>query len=149
MQDSLLNTWNFYLNPKNRNMKTVKNDFLSIVSLFTSFSTLICCALPALLVVLGLGAVVAGVSDFPLLITLSKNKGWVFCFAFALMAINFFLVYRKKKEALSCEFVPGKKESACEVASRWSKVILWISFILLLIGFFVSYLLLPIIKLFE
>ena len=130
-------------------MKTAKNDLLSILSLFTSFSTLICCALPALLVVLGLGAVVAGVvSDFPLLITLSKNKGWVFGFAFAVTALNFFLVYRKKKQALSCEYVPGRIETACDVASRWSKVILWISFSLLLIGFFVSYLLLPIIQFF-
>ena len=32
---------------------------------------------------------------------------------------------------------------------RWSKIILWISFALLLIGFSVSYLLLPIMRLFE
>lgn len=127
-----------------------KNNFLSILALFTSVSTLLCCALPALLVVLGLGAVVAGVlTDLPFLITLSKNKAWVFGFAFALMALNFFLVYRKKKDNLSCEYVPGKKETACNVASRWSKVILWISFALLLIGFFASYLLLPIMRLFE
>ena len=131
-------------------MKTTKNDLLSVLSLFTSFSTLICCALPAFLVVLGLGAVVAGVvTDFPFLITLSKNKGWVFGFAFGLMALNFFLVYRKKKDNLSCEYVPGKKETACDVASRWSRIILWISFALLLIGFSVSYLLLPIMRLFE
>ncbi len=116
-------------------MATSKNDLLSVLSLFTSFSTLICCALPALLVVIGLGAVVAGVvSDFPFLISLSKNKGWVFSLAFSLIAINFFLVYRKKKEDLSCEFVPGRKESACDVASKWSKIILWISFVLLLRG---------------
>ena len=131
-------------------MKTAKNDLLSIFSLFTSFSTLICCALPALLVVIGLGAVVAGVvSDFSVLIDLSKNKAWIFGFAFALTALNFFLIYRKKKEPVSCEYVPGQKETACETASRWGKVILWISFTLLIIGFFVSYFLLPIIKLFE
>ena len=89
-------------------MKTTKNDLLSVLSLFTSFSTLICCALPAFLVVLGLGAVVAGVvTDFPFLITLSKNKGWVFGFAFGLMALNFFLVYRKKKDDLSDCFLQG------------------------------------------
>lgn len=128
---------------------TKRNDLLSVLSLFTSFSTLLCCALPALLVVLGLGAVVAGViSDFPLLISLSKNKGWIFGFAFALMAVNFFLVYRKKKQELVCEYVPGQTHTACDVATQWSKVILWISFTLLLIGFFVSYFLLPIIKMF-
>ena len=130
--------------------KSSKSNLLSVLSLFTSFSTLICCALPALLVVLGLGAVVAGVvSDIPWLITLSKHKVWVFIFAFGLMAINFFIVYRKKKEKLSCEYIPGKMETACDVATRWSKIILWISFVLLLIGFFVAYLLLPIVNAFE
>ena len=131
-------------------MKTQKNDLVSVLSLFTSVSTLLCCALPALLVVLGLGAVVAGfISDFPFLITLSQNKEWVFAFAFLIMGINFYMLYFRKKEELSCEYIPRKKETACETASRWSKVILWISFVLLLIGFFVSYLLLPIMRLFE
>ena len=133
-------------------METSKkqNNFLSVISLFTSVSTLLCCALPALLVVLGLGAVVAGVvSDFPFFIGLSKNKGWVFSFAFILMALNFYFVYRKKKEDLSCEYIPGQQETACEVASKWSKIILWISLLLLIIGFSVSYLLLPVIKMFA
>ncbi len=131
-------------------MNTRKNDFISILSLFTSVSTLLCCALPALLVVLGLGAVVAGiVSDVPFLIALSQNKEWVFVFAFLIMGINFYLLYFRKKKQISCEYVPGKKETACEVASRWSKVILWISFSLLIIGFFVSYLLIPILRAFE
>ena len=131
-------------------METKKNDLVSVLSLFTSVSTLLCCALPALLVVLGLGAVVAGiVSDFPFLIILSQNKEWVFAFAFLLMGINFYLLYWRKKKNISCEYVPGKKETACDVASRWGKIILWISFVILLIGFFVSYLLLPFMQLFE
>ena len=130
-------------------MKTQRSNLMSVLALFTSFSTLICCALPALLVVLGLGAVVAGVvSDFPFLISLSRHKGWVFLFAFAMTTLNFFLVYRKKKQDLSCEYVPGQKETACDVATRWSKVVLWISLVLLLIGAFVSYLLLPILQYF-
>jgi mercuric ion transport protein len=48
---------------------------LAIVSLFASTGTLLCCALPALLVTLGLGAVVAGaVSSVPWLVPLSRNK---------------------------------------------------------------------------
>ena len=131
-------------------MKTQKNDLVSILSLFTSVSTLFCCALPALLIVLGLGAVVAGfISDFPFLVTLSKNKGWIFTVAFLIMGINFYLLYWRKKKEVSCEYTPGQKETACDVASRWSKVILWISFALLVVGFFVSYLLEPIIRAFE
>ncbi|MFQ6115394.1 MAG: TonB-dependent receptor domain-containing protein, partial [bacterium] len=40
-------------------MKTFKQNLSIVLSFFTSFSTLICCALPSLLVTLGLGAVVA------------------------------------------------------------------------------------------
>ena len=131
-------------------MNTRKHELVSVLSLFTSVSTLLCCALPALLVVIGLGAVVAGViSDLPFLITLSQNKEWVFGFAFAIMGINFYMLYFRKKKEISCEYIPGQTESACDVASRWSKVILWISFTLLLIGFFVSYFLIPIMRLFE
>lgn len=130
-------------------MKTQKNDLISVLSLFTSVSTLFCCALPAFLVVLGLGAVVAGVvSNFPFLITLSRYKELVFAFAFLIIGVNFYLLYwRRKKEVVSCEYIPGKTETACDVASRLSKIVLWISFALLLIGFFVSYFLLPIMKL--
>jgi hypothetical protein len=48
---------------------------LSALSLFTSFSTLICCALPALLVALGAGAVLSTlVSHVPQLVWVSEHK---------------------------------------------------------------------------
>ena len=47
----------------------LKNITLPLISLFSSFGTLICCALPALLVSLGAGAVLAGlITNFPQLI---------------------------------------------------------------------------------
>jgi hypothetical protein len=47
----------------------------SYVSLFTSGSTLLCCALPALLAALGAGATLAGLATtFPALIWLSNHK---------------------------------------------------------------------------
>ena len=52
---------------------------LSYISLFTSFGTLLCCALPSLLVLLGLGATVASfLSAVPWLVVLSRHKTWVF-----------------------------------------------------------------------
>jgi mercuric ion transport protein len=45
-----------------------KSALLSYFSLFTSLSTLLCCALPSLLVLVGLGATVASV--------LSPIPGW-------------------------------------------------------------------------
>ena len=51
----------------------------NVLSLFTSLSTLVCCALPALLVTLGAGAVLAGlVSNVPQLVWISEHKGPVF-----------------------------------------------------------------------
>lgn len=48
-------------------------------ALAASLGTLICCALPALLVLLGLGTTVAAaVSAAPWLVVLSRNKAWVF-----------------------------------------------------------------------
>jgi len=89
------------------NVNKFKTNILSILSLFTSFSTLICCALPALLVTLGLGAVLAGIfSSFPFIITLSNYKEGTFVIAASLIGLNFFLVYRKRKEDEDCE-IPG------------------------------------------
>lgn len=56
-----------------------KNILLPTFGLFTSLGTLVCCALPALLVSLGAGAALAGlVSSVPWLVALSKYKAWTF-----------------------------------------------------------------------
>jgi len=133
-----------------KKINKIKTDITSILSLFTSFSTLLCCALPALLVTLGMGAVVAGlVTDLPFLRTLSLYKAWTFSIAALLIAFNFWLVYRKKPQNATCEIPEDGKESACETASRWSKKILWISAILLFIGFFMAFLALPLTRYFQ
>ena len=52
---------------------------LPTLSLFTSVGTLLCCALPALLVTLGMGAALAGlVSALPQLVWLSEHKALTF-----------------------------------------------------------------------
>ncbi|AMC11782.1 hypothetical protein Lupro_11100 [Lutibacter profundi] len=128
-------------------MKNLKTDVTSILSLFTSFSTLLCCALPALLVTLGFGAVMAGlISDLPFLRTLSLYKEWTFFIATLLIGFNFWLVYKKKSQNVNCEIPVNGVESACDTASYWSKIILWISAVLLFTGFFMAYLALPLMK---
>ena len=122
----------------------LKEDFVSIASLFTSVSTLLCCALPSLLVALGMGAVVAGmVSDFPALIWLSKYKEWTFLGAGLLIRFNFWLFYGSKRDQ-ACEIDEFGNEMPCDTAARWSKVVLWTSFCLYVLGLFSAYLLLPI-----
>ena len=52
---------------------------LNYFSLFSSFSTLICCALPSVLVLLGMGTTVASLlSAAPWLVSLSRHKIWTF-----------------------------------------------------------------------
>src|ERR1700682_446609 len=73
---------------------TSQSGLLSYLSLFTSFGTLLCCALPSLLVLLGLGATVASfLSAVPWLVTLSHHKNWVFAISGLLIAGNFFYIY--------------------------------------------------------
>jgi low affinity Fe/Cu permease len=61
----------------------MKDSVASLVSLFTSSSTLFCCALPAIFVMMGAGASFASfVSAFPFLITLSVYKIELTLFAF-------------------------------------------------------------------
>lgn len=121
----------------------LKEDFVSIASLFTSVSSLLCCALPALLVTLGMGSVVAGlVSVFPALIALSKHKEWIFIGAGLLIGFNLWLFYGRKRNQ-ACEIDEYGNETACDTAARWSKVILWISFGFYSAGLFMAYLSLP------
>src|SRR5579863_5915425 len=69
-----------------------RSGILGYLSLFTSLGTLLCCALPSLLVLLGLGATVASVlSLVPWLVALSHHKNWVFIVAGVLISGN--LVY--------------------------------------------------------
>ena len=56
-----------------------RGNIVPMLGLFTSLGTLLCCALPALLVTLSMGATLVGlVSYIPFLITLSEHKLWVF-----------------------------------------------------------------------
>src|ERR1700712_2035709 len=67
---------------------------LNYFSLFSSFSTLICCALPSVLVLLGLGTTVASLlSAAPWLVSLSRHKIWTFSIAGTLIAASFVMTY--------------------------------------------------------
>jgi len=124
---------------------------LGYLSLFTSLGTLLCCALPALFVLLGLGATVASiVSSAPWLITLSRHKNWTFTIAGLLIAANFFYVFliAPTLRATTAETCPVDQPSACGTASRMSRWILWFSAGVYLVGFFSAYLLGPILRYF-
>src|SRR5437660_9589111 len=84
-----------------------RGTLLSYLSLFTSFGTLLCCALPSLLVLFGLGATVASfLSAVPWLVSLSHHKNWVFGVSGVLIASNFVYTYalapRLQMRGLAC-----------------------------------------------
>jgi mercuric ion transport protein len=117
---------------------------LSYFSLFTSLGTLLCCALPSLLVLAGLGASVASLlSAAPWLVSLSHHKPWTFGISGVLIAASFVNMYyiapRLQKRACSPE-----SPDVCDVTSRFSRVLLWISAIIYAAGFFVAFFLGPI-----
>lgn len=116
-----------------------KEVWLAVISLFASVSTLFCCALPAFLVTLGMGAVVAGVvSNFPALIWLSENKTAVFIIAGVLLIVSGFLRLRAARKA-TCPVDPVKAK-ACAMLKKISGIIYWIAAVFYIIGFFFAFL---------
>lgn len=86
-------------------------------------------------------------SAVPWLVTLSQHKGWVFAVSGLMIAGNFYYVYRLaprlKVSGSAGEACPIDASDACGTASRMSRVVLWISATLYLIGFFVAFALGP------
>ena len=121
---------------------------LNYFSLFSSFSTLICCALPSVLVLLGMGTAVASLlSAAPWLVSLSRHKIWTFSIAGILIAMSFVMTYliapRLRQGEMICD---ADDPTTCGEVSKVSRVILWGSAVIWSCGFFVAYLLGPILE---
>ena len=119
---------------------------LSYFSLFTSVGTLLCCALPSLLVLAGLGASVAStLSAVPWLVALSRHKQWTFAISGALIALSFVNMYylAPRWRAKACA---PESPAACQEASRVSRVLLWLSAVVYCAGIFVAYVLGPLLR---
>ena len=109
----------------------MKNGILSTLSLFTSFSTLICCALPALLVTLGAGAAVAGlVSTLPFLVVLSKHKLLTFGAAGIMLLLAGFMRWNARNAP--CPADPAKA-AACGRLRKVNGYVYWFS-----VGFYLT-----------
>jgi len=120
---------------------------LNYFSLFSSFSTLICCALPSVLVLLGMGTTVASLlSTAPWLVSLSRHKIWTFSIAGTLIASSFVMTYVVAPRLRSGEVCAAGDPATCGVVSRLSRFVLWGSAAIWSGGFFVAYLLGPILE---
>jgi mercuric ion transport protein len=120
---------------------------LNYFSLFSSFSTLICCALPSVLVLLGMGTAVASLlSAAPWLVSLSRHKIWIFSIAGTLIAVGFVMTYVVAPRLQRGDVCAADDPTTCGEVSKLSRVVLWGSALIWSGGFFVAYLLAPILE---
>lgn len=117
--------------------KRAASGLISTIALFGSFSTLLCCALPALLVSLGAGAAVIGmVSTFPQLIWLSEHKVGLFIFAGIMLIFSSLMRYINRNAP--CPADPAKAK-ACMRLRRLSRGIFLFSIIMYCVGFYFAF----------
>jgi hypothetical protein len=131
---------------KQRRRSVWKKQLISFLTLFTSTGTLLCCALPAAIATLAGGAaVVALTSIVPWLVPLSRHKDWIFLMAGLMLVLNGALLFRPKGK-IACT-ISGS--TGCEVAGRFTKVMFWISVVIVGIGAFFAYTIVPILRWLE
>ena len=108
------------------------------LSLFTSVGTLLCCALPALFVTLGMGAALAGfIAQVPWITAISDYKVSLFALSGILILSSALLQWRARYSP--CPADPAKAR-ACTLLRKISWVILGLSAIIYAIGFFFAFL---------
>ncbi len=118
-------------------MRKFHDSVLPALTLFGSLSTLICCALPALLVSLGAGAAVIGlVSTFPQLIWLSEHKIGLFTFAGIMLLASGISRYTTRNAP--CPIDP-KETMSCKTLRRISFGIFVFSLVIYGTGFFFAF----------
>ena len=116
-----------------------KNVAVSFFSLFTSGGTLICCALPALMVSLGAGATLAGlVTNFPQLIWLSEHKLALFSIAGVMLLVAGAMQWRAR--SLPCP-ADAALAAACTRTRKISAAIYYFSVVIFAEGFFFAFIL--------
>ncbi len=110
---------------------------LTWLSLFTSFSTLVCCAIPALLVALGMGAALVGlIGAVPGLVWPSENKAIVFGSGAALLAAGGWLQWRARNEVCPVDPQLG---AACATTRDWSRPVYFFSLAVFAVGAFFAF----------
>lgn len=118
----------------------VDKPWLRWVTLFTTSSTLLCCALPILLVSLGMGSVVASMNyNIPGMFWLAQHKYWALALSGLLLSSLAWMIWRPYQ---SCPSDP-KLAQYCETSKKWNKRIFFASVIVWSIGVFFSLILLP------
>jgi hypothetical protein len=94
------------------------------VLLFTSAGTLLCCALPIVLMSLGLGAAAAALyANLPFLPALGAYKGWVSIFSGILLIAAGWMLYRPGRVCPADPQLAAK----CIASRRWNLLFFWLA----------------------
>ena len=92
----------------------LRNRVLHTLTIFSSVGTLVCCALPALLISIGAGAVMASlVSAVPQLVWISEHKIPLFVFAGVMLCLSGLATYRNRR--MPCPTDPALAKSCLRV----------------------------------
>jgi hypothetical protein len=109
----------------------------AVASLFASSSTLVCCAIPALLVAIGAGAALSSlVSIFPQIVWLSEHKAGLFAFAGVLLLGSGALQWRNR--SAPCPTDPALRDS-CLRTRKTASTVYAVSVLLYLVGGWVAF----------
>ena len=110
---------------------------LEALTVLSSFSTLLCCALPALLVSIGAGAALASViTVVPQLVWLSEHKVPLFAFAGLMLAMSGISAYRNRHAPCPADPIQAR---SCIRLRRWSALLFYLSAGIYAIGFFFAF----------
>ena len=109
----------------------------NLLSLFTSGSTLICCALPATLVAIGSAATLTAlVGNFPQLIWISEHKPLVFGLAGAMLAIAGYLQWQARNAPCPAD---AALAAVCSKTRKNALRIYWLSVAIFGVGVFFAF----------
>jgi len=118
---------------------------LSWIALFSATGTLLCCALPILLVSMGFGAVVASLtSALPMLVTLAEYELWMFTGSAVILAIAAGVLWLRPQECPNDPLLAQR----CAQARIWNRRVFWVAAAVWMVGFTAAFLLLPMRNLF-
>ena len=112
---------------------------IHFLSLFGSFGTLFCCALPVLFVSLGMGATFASLTaSIPQIYWVAEHKTPLFIITGILLVVSYALMRHTKN--LACPIDQGQAvKEACQTVRPATKWIFWVSVAMYIVGALFSY----------
>ena len=120
-------------------IKTKKAIAVTLSSLAASISMCICCALPAFLLLLGGGPILASIfTTFPKLLLLEKYSIFLFIFSATLIIISGILRWKNRNYACPSDPV---EEKTCRKLNCFNKYLYFFTIIVFLVGTFSTFIL--------